>query len=169
MKIDKYERGYREITRRLVETFAISLFAMMVLVQFYNIFSRYTRIGRPMMWVEEFTRYAFIWITFLMWHLCQRRGTHFVVDIVPSKVSDKSKYFLDIFRSFAIIFFACLAIYSSWLYIPSTMIYCAQSFRTVPMGIFYLAIPIGVTLVLIEEILILINKIQKTTKVENNQ
>jgi len=166
MKINKFLDSYKKFTEIIVETFSISLFIIVLLSQFYNIFSRYTKIGRPMMWVEEFSRYSFIWIAFLMWHLAQRKGTHFVVDIFPNKLSGKPKYFIEIFVSLAIIFFAFLVIYSSWLYIPTTMLYNAQSFRKIPMGIFYMVVPIGMVMLVIEEILILIDKFKKYCKGE---
>jgi len=164
MKMDKFRDSYKKFTEIIVETFSISLFTIVLLSQFYNIFSRYTKIGRPMMWVEELTRYSFIWITFLMWHLAQRKGTHFVVDIFQNKLSSKPKYFIEIFVSLSTIFFAFLVIYSSWLFIPTTMLYNAQSFRKIPMGIFYMVIPIGMVMILIEEILILIDKFTKYYK-----
>jgi len=57
-----------------------------------------------------------------------------------------------------------MVIYSSWLFIPTTMLYNAQSFRKIPMGIFYMVIPIGMVMILIEEILILIDKFTKYYK-----
>jgi len=162
--MNKFRGAYKKFTEIIVETFSISLFTIVVLSQFYNIFSRYTKIGRPLMWVEEFTRYSFIWIAFLMWHLAQRKGTHFVVDIFPNKLSGKPKYFLEIFVSLAIIFFASFTIYSSWLFIPTTMLYNAQSFRKIPMGIFYMVIPVGMVMLVIEEILILFDKLKNTTR-----
>jgi len=60
MKMDKFRDSYKKFTEIIVETFSISLFTIVLLSQFYNIFSRYTKIGRPMMWVEELKkRYTF--------------------------------------------------------------------------------------------------------------
>ena len=168
MKIS-IENSYKRFTRFVAETFSISLFAFIVIVQCYNIFSRYTKIGFPMAWVEEFSRYSFIWITFFLWHLSQREGDHFVVDIIPNKLKGKPKFLLEIFISLVIIIFTFLLIYSSWLYIPSTMTYCAQSFRRIPMGIFYTVIPIGIVFVLIEEVIILSNKVKIWGKGTNKQ
>lgn len=163
MKVS-YQSTYKGFTRFVIETFSISLFTFVLLVQSYNIFSRYAKIGYPIMWAEEFTRYSIIWIVFLCWHLDQRDENHFNVNIISGKLKGKPKFFLEIFISIGIILFAIFLCYSSWLYYPSTMIYCAKSFQKIPMGIFYLAIPIGIIFLLIEEIIILHNKIKIWSK-----
>ena len=148
----KGESTYERVTRIIAEVFGVTLLALLLIFQTYNIFSRYTKISHPWMWVEEFTRYAVIWIVFIIWFLGDRRDAHFVVDVLPNKLQGRSKMFLVSITDLAIAVFAIITIWASVVYIPRTFAYCAQSFPKVPMGAIYMAIPIGMILVLIERI-----------------
>jgi len=152
---------YENITKLIVEYFGAFLLALLVILQAYNIFTRYTKIGRPWMWVEEFTRYSFIWIVFMMWFLNDRRDTHFVVDIIPNRLSVQARKYLQLFHNIAIVAFAAIVVWASIKYIPQTMMYCTQTFRKVPMGVVYIIIPVGLFLVFVERIRIIISKIGK--------
>jgi C4-dicarboxylate transporter DctQ subunit len=143
---------YYYLTRSIIETFGTVLFAFIIIMQGYNIFGRFTKIYRPFMWVEELTRYSFIWIVFLFWPLLDRHEAHFVVDIVPSRLSGVSRQMADIFAKLVGLVFAVLVVWFSIIYIPHAMIYCTDSFRNVPQGVIYMVIPVGLALVFVEKV-----------------
>jgi len=152
---------YSNFLDTVIETFMVILFSVVIALESYNLFGRYIKLYPPLMWVEEFTRYSFIWICFLLWHLLDRRGIHFVVDILPNKLSGKKKEYLELFINLIVIFFCGIVILSSVKYVSTAMVYCTSSFRWLPMGIVYAIIPIGLLMVLIERIQLLRKNIDK--------
>jgi TRAP-type C4-dicarboxylate transport system permease small subunit len=152
--------SYEKITKNITESFGVFIFLLIIALQTYNIFSRYTKIGRPFMWVEELTRYIFIWIVFLFWHLNDRENSHFVVDLLPNKLSGAKRKSIDLCIKAAGLSFAAVVIWFSIKYIPTTMIYCTDSFRQVPQGIVYMIIPLGLLLVFIEKIRMIVKDLQ---------
>ena len=149
---------YDKVTKKIVEIFGVVLLALILILQTYNIFSRYTKISPPWMWVEEFTRYSFIWIVFILWFLNDRSETHFVVDVVPNKLPENFAKYLKLFIHILIVIFAAIVVWASIKYIPKTMMYCTQTFRKVPMGVVYMIIPIGLFLAFIERIRAIVGK-----------
>src|SRR6056297_1391582 len=87
---------YYNITKYLFEGLSITLFISVIFFQVLNIFFRYTKIAYSIVWVEEFTKFSFIWIVFMLWHLADRNGSHFVVDLFSNKLSKRKKMYLDI-------------------------------------------------------------------------
>jgi len=152
---------YSKFLNTVIETFVVILFSVIIALQSYNLFVRYTKLYPPLMWVEEFTRYSFIWIAFLLWHLLDRRGIHFVIDILLNKLSGKKKEYLELFINLIVIFFCGIVILSSVKYVSIAMLYCTDSFRWLPMGIVYAIIPIGLLMVLIERVRLIRKNVDK--------
>jgi len=150
--------SYSNFTRIVTEVFAVITFSVIVVLQTYNIIGRYTKLYYPLMWVEPLTRYLFIWIVFLLWHLLDRRDSHFVVDILPNKLSGRKKEYVELFINLIVVFFNGIVILSSVKYIPTTMIYCTSSFRWLPMGMVYTVIPLGSLLVLVDRLRLICKK-----------
>ena len=143
--------SYARWTRRIAETLSVALFAALLLLQSLNIFLRYTKIGPPLMWVEELTRYGFIWIVFLVWHLSDRSDSHYRADLLSDSLPPVWRRGLLAGQSLLTLGFAILTIWSSFRYIPATLSYSTHSFPWLPMGVVYLVVPIGLTLVAIEQ------------------
>ncbi len=150
---------YYNITKYFFEGLSITLFISVIFFQVLNIFFRYTKIAYSIVWVEEFTKFSFIWIVFMLWHLADRNGSHFVVDLFSNKLSKRKKMYLDILMDLLVAFFVLIVIRASLEYIPGTMLYHTSSIVWLKMGIVYLSIPFGLALVFIERILRLVIKI----------
>ena len=144
--------SYTGVTKRVTESVVVVLFSAVLLAQFLNILFRYTKIHEPWMWVGEFSRYAFIWIFFLLWHQCDRKGSHFVVDVLTAKLTGRVRAAIELFGRLAALLFALLVVWSSAKYIPTTLLYSTDSFRWLPMGVVYFIIPVGLLLVFIEQL-----------------
>ena len=148
----------------VVEIFVIIVFSVVVILQTYNIVGRYTKIFLPFMWVEELTRYSFIWMAFLLWHLLDREDAHFVVNILPNKLSGRRKKYLELFINFTALFFSGVVVWTSIRYIPTAMMYPTCSFSWLPMGVVYMVIPVGLVLASIERLQIIASKITHNIK-----
>ena len=151
---------YASFTRRVAETLVILLFSAVLTLQLLNILFRYTQISTPWMWVGELTRYAFIWIVFLLWHLADRTGSHYSVDLLSGKLSFRSTTALGVGRDVVALLFAGAVIWGSVRYIPTTMLYQTDSFRWLPMGIVHLVMPIGLSLAVVERLFGIADKIR---------
>ncbi|AZO95904.1 TRAP transporter small permease subunit [Halocella sp. SP3-1] len=159
-RIEKYYR----ISKCLLEIVSVMLFVCVIFFQSLNIFFRYTNIAGSIIWVEELTRYSFIWIAFLLWPLADRGDAHFRVDIFPNKLNEKKKLYFDIFIDVLALCFAIIVIWASFKYIPVTMLYRTDSISWLKMGMVYLVIPIGLTLLFVERILMIFKKIKKVSE-----
>jgi len=107
-------------------------------------------------WVEEFSRFSFIWILFLLWHIADRQGEHFVVDVVREKLSPQGRKRLDVMAHGLALAFAAVVLWASAQFIPTTMLYSTNSFEWLPMGVIYLVIPLGFVMVAIERLRLLL-------------
>jgi len=149
---NKNKFNYSNFTKTVVEGFTVTTFCVVFILEIFNIFSRYTMIGHPMMWVEDFAKYIFIWITFSLWHLCDRKKAHFVVDIIQNRFSRKGRKYLELIKNIIIVFFLVILTLTSIKYISITMVYSTCSFSWLPMGVIYIVIPIGSFLTILERI-----------------
>tara|TARA_Y100000588_G_scaffold385043_1_gene477566 strand:+ start:22125 stop:22466 length:342 start_codon:yes stop_codon:yes gene_type:complete len=104
------------------------------------------------MWVEEFSRFAFIWILFLLWHVADREGAHFQVDFLHERLSNRGRKRLDVLTHSLALMFSIVVLLASVRFIPTTMLYATNSFAWLPMGVIYLVIPAGFILVAIERL-----------------
>ncbi|MFH1739125.1 MAG: TRAP transporter small permease [bacterium] len=146
---------YFDLTKRLCDGATIVLFLSVLILQSTNIFLRYTQISAPWMWVEEMSRYAFIWILFLLWHQADRTDSHFAVDLFGDRLPRRIRGALAFFYHAVAIFFSLIVIWSSFRFIPSTMMYHTASFSWLPMGYIYLIVPIGCFLVFLERLILI--------------
>ena len=145
-------RSYSSLTKTITETIAVVLFFAVLLLQTVNIFFRYTQVQPPWMWVQDFTKYSLIWLFFLLWHLADRDDAHFAVDVVVTRSRGRLRKGLQIVAHVAAMLFAAVTVWSSIAFIPTTMGYSTQSFSSVPMGVVYMVIPLGLTLVFVERL-----------------
>ena len=147
--------GYERFTRRVSEGIAVFLFSAVLVLQALNILFRYTGVRAPLMWVEEFSTFSFIWILFLLWHLNDRDDEHFKVDVLLDRLSPAWRRRLEALAHLLALAFAVIVVWASVRFIPTTMLYRTNSFDWLPMGVIYLVIPFGFVLVAFERLRLL--------------
>jgi TRAP-type C4-dicarboxylate transport system permease small subunit len=145
-------RSYSSLTKTIAETIAVVLFLTVLILQTANIFFRYTQVRPPWMWVQDFTKYSLIWMVFLLWHLADRDQAHFAVDVAVTRSRGRVRKALQLLAHVAAMIFAAVTVWSSVAFIPTTMSYSTQSFSSVPMGVVYMVIPLGLALVFVERL-----------------
>lgn len=151
---------YSQLTKSVTEGVGVFLFALILVLQASNILFRYTGIYPPLTWVEEFSRFSFIWILFLLWHIADRQGEHFVVDVVREKLSPGGRKGLDVMAHGLALAFAAVVLWASAQFIPTTMLYSTNSFEWLPMGVIYLVIPLGFVMVAVERLRLLLQTLR---------
>lgn len=139
----------RPLLTKVIEGWVMGTFWLILVIQAVNILFRYTRLCHPAMWPEEMTRYVFIWITFLVWHLLDRENSHFSSGILTN---ERARKHLELPTSAVALLFGALVIRSALAYIPVAMMASTESFRWLPMGVVHLVVPVGMLLVLMEHV-----------------
>jgi len=113
-----------------------------------EIFSRYT-LGRPIFWIEEFARYAFIWNIFIGAIIVSRKRAHLKIDYFVNLIPYKLKKMVLILVRVLILIQSVVVVWYGF-----KLIYKFRTMRTVAMGIplsfLYVAIPISFLLMFLE-------------------
>ena len=98
---------------RIVETFVAVIFAGMVLIGFFQVFSRFVLNATPS-WSEEIQIFGHIWLVFLAIPIAYRRGAHFAVEAIRRQYSTGMHKALDVMVEFLWAGFAITTAYYSY-------------------------------------------------------
>ena len=71
---------------RTVEILVAAIFAAMVLIGFFQVFSRFV-LNKTPSWSEEIQIFGHIWLVFLAIPIAYRRGAHFTVEAIRRQYS----------------------------------------------------------------------------------
>jgi C4-dicarboxylate transporter DctQ subunit len=120
-------------------------------ILFINVILRYF-FKMSLFWVEEFIRYAMIWISFVGAAVCFRRGIHFGVDLI---LRVKSRFFVRAVRivieTACFVFCGFLLKYSVDLVLFSREMGQISPAMRVPLWVIYIIIPLTSLLALLYE------------------
>lgn len=119
---------------------------IMVLATFLQVIFRYF-LNQPLFWSEELSRYCFVWIVFVGAAIALKQGAHIGVDYFVKHLPFRFKTFLALLINCGITVFLILVIFQSILVVNVNMAQHSPAMR-IPMGIVYLAIPVGFTMML---------------------
>jgi len=129
---------------RLNQGLVIALMGTMSILVFTNVVSRYL-FNHSLVWVEEFTQYQMIWITWLGAGLALREGRHVAVDLLHDVLPDPLCRLLRWALVFIMLaFLAALAWYG--MQIVAFTWNQETPMLGIRTGIPYLGIPIGAAL-----------------------
>jgi TRAP-type transport system small permease protein len=98
---------------RTVEILVAAIFAAMVLIGFFQVFSRFVLNATPS-WSEEIQIFGHIWLVFLAIPIAYRRGVHFTVEAVRRQYSLGVHKVFDLFVEFLWAGFAITTAYYSY-------------------------------------------------------
>ena len=143
-------RGYSkflDILEKIISIVVAILLAAMVVIFCYQVFLRYVLHGANA-WSEDLTRYLFVYTVLLGSGIATRRASHLTVDMFIDLLPKKVKLGLQIIFCGLIYFFLIFLFNEGVGLVQSTMNSTSASLR-VPMAYFYLAIPIGAALMML--------------------
>jgi len=122
-------------------------FIFLVSITGINIFMRYF-FGSSFAWIDELSRFVFVWITFLAIAEGVRLGIHPGFTSLKEKAPEKVKKILNIGILFLEVYFLVLLFYGGARYVLLTWV---QKMSTIPMslGWKYLAAPVSTFLMLL--------------------
>lgn len=122
----------------------VAMMAVMVALVFANVVSRYL-FNYSIIWAEELSQYLMVWIAFLGAGLAMREGRHVAVemlqDALPPPLARSAR---------VLVIFAILAFLATLVVLGAMFAMFAWDQETpvmnIPMGIPYLAVPLGALL-----------------------
>jgi len=87
--------------KNILEHLCFLLVIVLSAVVFFQVFNRFI-LKAPWAWSEELAMLLFQWVVFLGAAVGVKRMSHFGIDLVVEKLSEKTRYGLDLIVSFAI-------------------------------------------------------------------
>lgn len=134
-------KTFFNVLNKTIETIELVLGSAMILCVIIEILSRYT-LPFNTTWCEETARYCLVWGMMLGCAYGFGNHGHIVIDILINSLSEKGKYWCELFANFATLIFCIMFIYLSIERFPSIakqyMVMVRQS-----LGYVYAAIPVG--------------------------
>lgn len=135
---------------RLNRWLLIAMLAAMAMMVFANVALRFLT-DESILWVEEVSRYLMIWLTFLGSGLVLRYGGHIGIDALQDALPRYASYLRWVIFVLLISFFAFMV----WVGIRYALLTWNQTtpVMQIPVGIVYLAMPIGFALLIVHLLL----------------
>lgn len=135
---------------KLFEWLVVVMLAVLACVVMAQVVTRRCHIS--VAWLEELARYSMIWVCFLGGAVCSRRGTLIKIDVLYELIpKNASRVFLSMVDIISIAFL-CVALYSCYQYLPLGLNSSASSMTEVKMFWFYLCMPIGMGMMLLNTV-----------------
>ncbi len=125
----------------------IAMMAVMATLVFMNVVCRYI-LNFSIIWAEELSQYLMVWVTFLAAGLALRQGRHVAIEMLQDRLPSKARRMTrHLIALLLIVFLGTLTILGlqfvrfAWDQESPVM--------NIPLGIPYLAVPVGALLLLI--------------------
>jgi TRAP-type C4-dicarboxylate transport system permease small subunit len=124
----------------------IAMMAVMVLLVFMNVVSRYI-FNHSIIWAEEVSQYLMVWVAFLGAGLALRQGRHVAIEILQDRLPSKARRMTRHLVALLLILFMGILIilgfqFARFAWDQETPV------LNIPQGIPYLAVPIGALLLM---------------------
>lgn len=147
------------LDRHIEEVLLVFFSAVMVAVIFLQVVMR--QLDSSLSWSEELARYCFIWLVYIGISYGVKKDRHIKVDVALLLLKEKGKIILTIISNLLFIVFAVFVIRYGFD-IASQLLNFGQKSpaNQIPMGLVYMATPIGMGLTLIRLIQNLIKHIK---------
>ncbi|MCX8117989.1 MAG: TRAP transporter small permease [Desulfobacterota bacterium] len=126
---------------RGAEICCLLLLLAMTGVTFAQVFFRFV-IVHSLPWSEEFSRYAFVWASFLGASVAVKRGLHIGVEALVVRLPRERRRLLSLATLAILLLFLILVILKGFQMASFNMRQVSPAMR-IPMGLPYLAIPVG--------------------------
>ena len=138
----------RWLDRHIEEVLLVLLSSIMVVVIFVQVVMR--QLGNSLSWSEELARYCFIWLIYIGISYGVKKQRHIKVDVLLMVVKGRAKVVLNIISNVLFIVFASVIIYYGYD-IASQLLSFGQKSPAlqIPMGLVYMATPVGMGLTII--------------------
>ena len=141
------EGSFERVLVTLNRWIVIAMMAVMVLLVFMNVVSRYI-FNHSIIWAEEVSQYLMIWVAFLAAGLALREGRHVAIEMLQDRLPATARRITRHFVALLLIVFMGILIILGFQFV-----HFAWDQETpvlnIPLGIPYMAVPIGALLLVI--------------------
>ena len=145
-------KAFVDKLNKLEEIIASGLLIATSLVVFYQVILRYV-FGTSLIWAEEAARYMIVWFIFLGASMCVRDNSHPTVDILYRYLPKRLQSILNLIIYVVCIIFCGVVLHSGILVVGSAQrISSTSAAMQIPLWIVYIAVPLGVGLMLLRYI-----------------
>jgi TRAP-type C4-dicarboxylate transport system permease small subunit len=136
----------------------VALLAAMATIVFANVALRFLT-DRSVLWAEEVSRYAMIWLTFLGAGLVLRHGGHIGIDALQTRFPRRAPTIRAAIAALLLAFFA----FMTWAGVRYALLAWTQTTPVlqIPVGIVYLAVPLGFALLIAHLLLMLASYVRR--------
>lgn len=143
-----------------VEELLLTIFSsVMVAVIFVQVVMR--QLNSSLSWSEELARFCFIWLIYLGISYGVKKQRHIKVDVVLVMLNNKGKVILNIISNVLFVVFSIFVIYYGYDIASKLLAFGQKSpALQIPMGLVYMATPVGMGLTLIRLIQNLIKNVR---------
>ncbi|RHW39276.1 TRAP transporter small permease [Lysinibacillus yapensis] len=141
---------------RWTQYLTMALLVIMVALVFLQILMREV-VDYSFSWTEEVARYLLVWVSFLASGFAYQFGAHISIEVFVKKFNDRFNKMIKIIVSLIAIVFAIILIITGMELALENSMNKSPALR-LPMGVVYLAIPIGAFLQILNIIDLLFSK-----------
>ena len=136
-------------------------FLAMVILTCWQVFTRYI-LKNPSSWSEEMVSYLFAWMSLFGASIVVGESGHMNIPIVVERMGQKGRMFFAIFAEIVALLFAGVILLYGGIQITNLAMGQMTSALGVPIGIFYVVLPVSGALNIIYTILNIIDILQGT-------
>jgi TRAP-type C4-dicarboxylate transport system permease small subunit len=129
------------------EALAALLMCALCGIVFVGVVYRYVLVA-PIPWTEEVARLCLVWVTFLGAYLAMRRGQHIVMDTVYVLFGRRGRFLCDVAGLALLAAFLGVLVWYGAQY-AAAFWKAPSPYLGFPMGLVYLALPVGAGLLLL--------------------
>lgn len=133
---------FRTVMDKVMRLLNAVTFAFLTLLAVWQVITRYF-LNEPSTWSEELASYMFAWVTLLGAAYVFGQMGHMNIPILIDRVSEKSRKALMVIIQLIILAFALVVLVYGGYQITSLTMGQMSSSLGVPMGYFYLSLPVS--------------------------
>ena len=150
--------------RKVNDGAVVILFATMTITVIIQVFFRFV-LQSPLRWTEELARYTMIWLVLLAAAIASRNRSHLQVDILTAGLPKKAKLVLNILVDVLTILFLGIMTWFGIQVVMTTLTQVSPAMQ-IPMAAIYAAFPTGGALMIMEQVIVLIERIRDRNEPE---
>jgi TRAP-type C4-dicarboxylate transport system permease small subunit len=129
------------------EALAALLMVALSAIVFVGVVYRYVLVS-PIPWTEEVARLCLVWVTFVGTYLAMRRGQHIVMDTAYVLLGPRGRFVCDVAGLAMLVAFLGVLVWYGAQY-AAAFWKAPSPYLGFPMGLVYLALPVGAGLLLL--------------------
>jgi TRAP-type C4-dicarboxylate transport system permease small subunit len=143
----RHEGAFERVVVTVNRWIVIAMMAVMTVLVFVNVVCRYI-LNFSIIWAEEVSQYLMVWVAFLAAGLALRQGRHVAIEILQDRLPPTARRVTRHFVALLLIVFMGVLIvlgfqFACFAWDQETPV------LNIPLGIPYLAVPIGALLLMI--------------------